>query len=245
MALARRGACILYEIWGAELCAVQNTTGLSGDPEQKAELGHSLHLLSQRERERERLASEDTMAGEEASTLMDDAHLQTNLCKLRKGFGWSSQGTPTLSRAGLGGAASEWGKRNLIGNQSFQGKNGVGLSVTIPWVLPAERGVQKRLYTGTVEAKGGLKEPDPEVVAKEKVRSQDRNPNGEEDRERDDDDAVAEARFPENNLLPPPPKMFPIRPPLRYLFNPHACPLYSPTEEFGFLEGVGCLRCHN
>ncbi len=44
-------------------------------------------------------------------------------------------------------------RRNLIGNQSFWWKNGVGLSITIPWVLPAERGVQKRLYTGTVEGK--------------------------------------------------------------------------------------------
>lgn len=44
-------------------------------------------------------------------------------------------------------------RRNLIGNQSFWGKNGVGLSVTVPWVLPAERGVQKRLYTGTVVGK--------------------------------------------------------------------------------------------
>lgn len=44
-------------------------------------------------------------------------------------------------------------RRNLIGNQSFWWKNGVGLSVTVPWVLPAERGVQKRLYTGTVERK--------------------------------------------------------------------------------------------
>lgn len=32
-----------------EQCAVQKATGLSGDPEQKAKLGHSLHLLSQRE----------------------------------------------------------------------------------------------------------------------------------------------------------------------------------------------------
>lgn len=44
-------------------------------------------------------------------------------------------------------------RRNLIGNQSFWWKNGVGLSITVPWVLPAERGVQKRLYTGTVEGK--------------------------------------------------------------------------------------------
>lgn len=44
-------------------------------------------------------------------------------------------------------------RRNLIGNQSFWGKNGVGLSITVPWVLPAERGVQKRLYTGTVAGK--------------------------------------------------------------------------------------------
>lgn len=57
----KKGTCILYEIWGAELCAVQKATGLSGDPEQKAELGHSLHLLSQREREGERVESEDTM----------------------------------------------------------------------------------------------------------------------------------------------------------------------------------------
>lgn len=49
----KKGTCILYEIWGAELCAVQKATGLSGDPEQKAELGHSFHLLSQRQRERE------------------------------------------------------------------------------------------------------------------------------------------------------------------------------------------------
>lgn len=48
--MKKKGVCILYEIWGAELCAVQKATGLSGDPEQKAELGHSLHLLSQRER---------------------------------------------------------------------------------------------------------------------------------------------------------------------------------------------------
>lgn len=32
----------------------KKATGLSGDPEQKAELGHSLHLLSRREGERER-----------------------------------------------------------------------------------------------------------------------------------------------------------------------------------------------
>lgn len=44
-------------------------------------------------------------------------------------------------------------RRNLIGNQSFWWKNGVGLSITVPWVLPAERGVQKRLYTGTVVGK--------------------------------------------------------------------------------------------
>lgn len=44
-------------------------------------------------------------------------------------------------------------RRNLIGNQSFWWKNGVGLSITVPWVLSAERGVQKRLYAGTVEAK--------------------------------------------------------------------------------------------
>lgn len=44
-------------------------------------------------------------------------------------------------------------RRNLIGNQSFWWKNGVGLSVTIPWVLPAERGVQKGFYAGTVEGK--------------------------------------------------------------------------------------------
>lgn len=66
----KKGACILYEIWGAELCAVQKATGLSGDPEQKAELGHSLHLLSQREsegegaRDRESMVSEDTMGRE-------------------------------------------------------------------------------------------------------------------------------------------------------------------------------------
>lgn len=35
-------------------------------------------------------------------------------------------------------------RRNLIGNQSFGGKNGVGLSVTVPWVPAAERGGQKR-----------------------------------------------------------------------------------------------------
>lgn len=29
----------------------------------------------------------------------------------------------------------------------------MGLSITVPWVLPAERGVQKRLYTGTVAGK--------------------------------------------------------------------------------------------
>lgn len=29
----------------------------------------------------------------------------------------------------------------------------MGLSITVPWVLPAERGVQKRLYTGTVVGK--------------------------------------------------------------------------------------------
>ncbi|KAF3851187.1 hypothetical protein F7725_012959 [Dissostichus mawsoni] len=40
-----------------------------------------------------------------------------------------------------------------IRNQSFWWKNGVGLSITIPWVLPAEREVQKRLHTGTVEGK--------------------------------------------------------------------------------------------
>lgn len=44
-------------------------------------------------------------------------------------------------------------RRNLIGNQSFWWKNGVGLSITVPWVLPAEREVQKRLYTGTVVGK--------------------------------------------------------------------------------------------
>lgn len=44
-------------------------------------------------------------------------------------------------------------RRNLIGNQSFWWKNGVGLSITVPWVLSAERGVQKRLYAGTVEGK--------------------------------------------------------------------------------------------
>ncbi|CAB1423608.1 unnamed protein product [Pleuronectes platessa] len=73
-------------------------------------------------------------------------------------------------------------RRNLIGNQSFWWKNGVGLSVTVPWVLPGERGVQKRLYTGTEEGKY-----------------------------------------------------------LSLLLSPHACtpptcPLYSPTQEFGFLE---------
>ena len=37
--------------------------GLSGDPEQKAELGHGFHLLSQREGEKEweRVLSEDIM----------------------------------------------------------------------------------------------------------------------------------------------------------------------------------------
>lgn len=35
-------------------------------------------------------------------------------------------------------------RRNLIGNQSFGGKNGVGLSITLPWVPAAERGGQKR-----------------------------------------------------------------------------------------------------
>lgn len=44
-------------------------------------------------------------------------------------------------------------RRNLIGNQSFWGKNGPWLSITVPWVLPAERGVQKRLYAGTVVGK--------------------------------------------------------------------------------------------
>lgn len=44
-------------------------------------------------------------------------------------------------------------RRNLIGNQSFWWKNGVGLSITVPWALSAERGVQKRLYAGTVEGK--------------------------------------------------------------------------------------------
>lgn len=44
-------------------------------------------------------------------------------------------------------------RRNLIGNQSFWGKNGAWLSITVPWVLPAERGVQKRLYVGTVVGK--------------------------------------------------------------------------------------------
>lgn len=44
-------------------------------------------------------------------------------------------------------------RRNLIGNQSFWWKNGVGLSITIPWVLPAERGVQKRLHIGTAVGK--------------------------------------------------------------------------------------------
>lgn len=50
----------MYEIWGAELCAVQKATGLSGDPEQKAELG-IVSICCPRERERERVASEDTM----------------------------------------------------------------------------------------------------------------------------------------------------------------------------------------
>lgn len=44
-------------------------------------------------------------------------------------------------------------RRNLIGNQSFWWKNGVGLSITVPWVLPAERGVQKRLHIGTAVGK--------------------------------------------------------------------------------------------
>lgn len=44
-------------------------------------------------------------------------------------------------------------RRNLIGNQSFWGKNGAWLSITVPWVLPAERGVQKRLCAGTVVGK--------------------------------------------------------------------------------------------
>lgn len=48
----KKDACILYEQQAAELCGVQKATGLSGDPEQKAELGHSPHLLSQREGER-------------------------------------------------------------------------------------------------------------------------------------------------------------------------------------------------
>lgn len=28
-------------------------------------------------------------------------------------------------------------------------------------------------------------------------------------------------------------------------YPPPTCPLCSPTEDFGFLEGVGCLQCHN
>lgn len=40
----------MYEICGAGLCAVQKARVLSGDAEQKAELGHGLHLLSQRDR---------------------------------------------------------------------------------------------------------------------------------------------------------------------------------------------------
>lgn len=44
-------------------------------------------------------------------------------------------------------------RRNLIGNQSFWGKNGAWLSVTVPWVFAAERGVQKRLCAGTVVGK--------------------------------------------------------------------------------------------
>lgn len=44
-------------------------------------------------------------------------------------------------------------RRNLIGNQSFWWKNGAGLSITVPWVLPAERGVQKRLHIGTAVGK--------------------------------------------------------------------------------------------
>lgn len=60
--LMKRKALAFCMRYGEPSCVLsKKATGLSGDPEQKAELGHSLHLLSQRERERERVASEDTM----------------------------------------------------------------------------------------------------------------------------------------------------------------------------------------
>lgn len=41
-------------------------------------------------------------------------------------------------------------------------------------------------------------------------------------------------------FIPPPPA-----PPPPLADPPPTCPLCSPTEELGFLEGVGCLQCHN
>lgn len=37
----------------------------------------------------------------------------------------------------------------------------------------------------------------------------------------------------------------PPAPPPPLADPPPTCPLRSPTEELGFLEGVGCLQCHN
>lgn len=37
----------------------------------------------------------------------------------------------------------------------------------------------------------------------------------------------------------------PPAPPPPLADPPPTCPLCSPTEELGFLEGVGCLQCHN
>lgn len=59
------------------------------------------------------------------------------------------------------------------------------------------------------------------------------------------EDAIAESIF------SPPPPIFLLSASLPpHFLSPHACtpptcPLHSPTEEFGFLEGVGCLQCHN
>lgn len=70
-----------------------------------------------------------------------------SLSALHPGIGPSLPSSPPLL------SSSVPIRRNLIGNQSFWWKNGLGLTITLPWVLPAERGVQKRLYTGTVEGK--------------------------------------------------------------------------------------------
>lgn len=59
----KKGACILYEIWGAELCAVQKATGLSLGTQNKRQNWAIVSICCprERERERERVASEDTM----------------------------------------------------------------------------------------------------------------------------------------------------------------------------------------